>query len=290
MKKALLYNGEVDLIRDDDHQYWVNGEKKKGVTGTIRNLIAKPGLMPWALEMGAKYLRSNLKVGDFVTENLVNDLCAGIKTASNVIRDAAGDVGTAAHGWIEQWTESRIGYGPEPDMPDSIPVRMAVNGFLNECKYFEFISSENPVYSLLHDRCGTMDSIIRKEVTDLANATLAGMYVLPAKKKKTGLLDYKTSSGFYWDQILQALIYAVFHNEELSYCGKTELVEFIQIMRLDKTSGQAFAGPEIEVGPEASRIVTSFFYLADRMEEFESLCKGLNPRKQYNRKKKDWRQ
>lgn len=291
--RATLYNGKVELTRDAEHQYRVNGEKKAGVTGSLKKLIAKPGLMPWALGLAATYVKENVPVGTFITENLLKEVCAGLQKASDLVRDKAGDIGTEVHDWIERWTDSKIGFSDDPELPDSIQIRSIVAGFLEECGDFDYIESERPVYSLLHDKCGTIDAIIEETVIDTRNQTL---YTIPDHhpldcvgldmRVKRGLLDYKTTSGFYWDQILQALIYAVFYNEEKTYSGSIELVEFIQIVRLDKVTGKAHLGPQIEVGPEASRIVAAFFYLLEKMEELEAVCKQLNPRKTYKKKGK----
>jgi len=49
-----LYGGRIILEYDDDkHSYTVNGNYVPSVTG-ILNVIAKPALIPWALNMGVR--------------------------------------------------------------------------------------------------------------------------------------------------------------------------------------------------------------------------------------------
>ena len=82
------------------HAYKLDGKPLTGVT-TILSVIAKPALINWSANMAVSYIKANLskgiKTGDW------DKIFAEAKIAHTKKKEKAGDVGTMAHEWIENY-------------------------------------------------------------------------------------------------------------------------------------------------------------------------------------------
>jgi hypothetical protein len=129
------------------HAYTLNGQKLPGVT-TILNVIAKPALIPWAVGLAVEHLRKNPEDFD------------GAKAAHRVRKEKAGDIGTAVHGFIEEYAKTGI----EPTVEDPQAKKM-VDKFVEWAKEegIKVLSSEVRLYSETHWYAGTADLVFEKD-------------------------------------------------------------------------------------------------------------------------------
>lgn len=148
------------------HYYKLDGERLLGVT-TALNIINKPGLMYWTVNLACDYL------GDLVNKNVPITL-EHIETARGLHtkeKEKAATIGTEVHEWVEQFIK-----GGDIRMPHDPKVLNGVTAFLqwvNEHNV-QFLSSERIIYSQRHDYVGQMD----------AEAVIDG---------KVSVIDFKTS-------------------------------------------------------------------------------------------------
>lgn len=200
--ESSLYNGEVGIkFYPLSHQYWaaVDGEKfkrKPGVT-TICGIKDKSiGLMSWAQNITADFLLSKIEKGEKISSDDV--LEAVIQ--NEVQRDAAADIGSQIHGWVEAYIKFKLGepgYPEMPAIPDFPEAVTGVNGFLDWEKSHDvkFLSSERVVFSKEHDYIGTLD----------IEAMVDG---------RRCLVDLKSSNGLYNTVRTQTAAYVVADVEE----------------------------------------------------------------------------
>ena len=166
------------------HRYTLDGKPLTGVT-TILGVIAKPALIQWSANMAVDYLIAN--PGDY----------KGARKAYAIKRDAAADIGTIAHKWIEDWINGeKPKENPEVSHMTDNFVEWATD---NEV---EFLASEKIVYSKKHWFAGTLDFLCKI-------------------KGKTYLGDIKTSSGIYDEYFFQTSAYqlALQEHEDIKIDG-----------------------------------------------------------------------
>lgn len=128
-----LYNGEVDLdFNEGSHRYKVNGQYVEGVTTILSKVIAKDGLLQWAVDLC-------MKEGD--------------RKAHTYKKDAGANVGTQVHKWIEAYLGDK---SPEPLSGEAA---LAVNAFLSweRDNKPEYLFSERILYNRADNYCGTAD-------------------------------------------------------------------------------------------------------------------------------------
>lgn len=158
------------------HLYTFDGKPLTGVT-TVLGVINKPALIQWAANMVEEHIRANVSYAipgeDGGYWAIKPKIIEEAKTAHRKKKEAAGDVGTAFHFWVEQYAK-----GDKLPIPEGAE-KMAEH-FLNwvTTNKVKFLSNEQRLYSLNHWLAGTMDFLV--EVNG---------------KKYVG--DLKTSSGIY---------------------------------------------------------------------------------------------
>lgn len=182
-----LYKGKVEIkFFPESHIYYVNGERKTGVTTFIGIKDKSQPLIHWAIGLFKEYLYQNLENG--IIEAHIEE---GSKLHS-VRKQEAATIGDIAHKWIEKYIK-----GEKPEMPDEDSVVIAVNAFLDWVKQHKvkFISSERPLYSQKHDYTGIFD--IEAEV-----------------EGKLCLVDIKTSNDLRNDVRMQTAAYVMADQEE----------------------------------------------------------------------------
>lgn len=167
------------------HVYTLNDKPLTGVT-TILGVIAKPMLIQWSANMACEFVKLNLKSFDELDEILKE-----AKVAHRKKKEKAGDIGTEAHKWVENWIKDRTIAPPENEM-----VAKMVKNFTDwaEENKVEFLESELRVYSEKYWYAGTIDLVL----------TMNG-------KKYLG--DIKTSSGIYDEYFYQTAAYQNALNE-----------------------------------------------------------------------------
>ena len=217
-----LYSGKCEvkfLGPTEDHPkrhlYYVNGERKRSVTA-ITGIIDKSGaLVPWALEEAAKHLFPILEAGKKITEE---DVVRAV-FASDAAKEKAADLGTAIHGFCENYINAKLGKGKMPEMPEDGKILTGVTSFLEwESQHkVKFLWAEKVLYSKKHDYMGKADFA----------AMVDG---------ERCLCDIKSGNGLYSGVRLQTAAYAMADTEEskTKYAGRWAI-------RVAKETGQEYA-------------------------------------------------
>lgn len=183
------------VFDEKKHLYKLNDKPLTGVT-TILNVIAKPALIPWAVKTMEDWIKTNCKklpgkYGWEVTEEELKEA----KSAHRKKMEKAGDIGTEAHKWIENWIKKIDQPEPENEM-----VKKMVNHFMTWARdnKVEFLESEKRVYSKKHWFAGTCDLVLKKD-------------------GKIYIGDLKTSSGIYPEYFWQTAGYQLAIQEMGNY-------------------------------------------------------------------------
>jgi hypothetical protein len=187
-------------FKDEARFYKLNGEEYPSVT-TALSVVNKPALGPWfakqervafetaMVNLAAAYERKGEAIPPGLLLEDVLVAVKGIKAAEKV-RDAAANVGTAAHTMIEWLTRRGLGEdaGPEPVIPDAAMV--AVMQWQDWAKRVDFepLHVEPVVYHAQYGYAGRADVI----ANILGTRTLA---------------DYKSSRAVYPEAHLQITAY-----------------------------------------------------------------------------------
>jgi hypothetical protein len=176
---------QVGLARDEQHNYYLDGEGPIASVTTILKVVDKSGpLVGWAKRITAEAaVKHAAELGGWI-ETFGDDGAVQMLTkAATVIRDKAANAGSEVHGIAEA-----IARGQEITIPEELaPFVASYRKWLVDFEP-EFLAAEEMVYSH-HGYAGTLDAIVR----------IAG---------ETWLLDYKTSKGVYPETALQLAAYA----------------------------------------------------------------------------------
>ena len=201
------------------HYYTVDGKYAPSVT-TILDSIAKPALIPWAANQGAKfYLENHTKMDGA-------ELAKGIRTAYRTSSGSAINIGMAVHKWCEEAILWKLGKGPSPKKPDmGEEADNSIHAFREWVKEndIEWISAEEKVFNREHGYAGTVDAVAN--VND-----------------EFCVIDFKTSAAIYAPYHLQCAAYAYaikdMHGKE---------VERAYVLRFDKKTGEFEARSSTEL-------------------------------------------
>lgn len=207
------YNDTVTIkFYPDSHRYKMDGRRDYliGVTSVTKQLDKSRALMIWAGRLTKEYILNAVKSGEPVSEALLDEAI----NQHSVKLDEAASSGSLVHAWAEAYIK-----GDKPDVPKDAQVRNGVMAFLrwireNEVK---FIASEKRVFSKKYGYVGTMDCIFTM-------GRESHKIIHPG--------DFKTSSGFYFEQPLQVAGYQEAESEEH---GTVYGDKFI--IRFDKNTG-----------------------------------------------------
>jgi hypothetical protein len=178
--------------RGGKRTYSWRGEEYWSVTTIIGGGIPKPALLPWGIKMVAEGAADAVADGILgpMVERDRDGAVRYLKGLPYAKRDAAGDLGTLVHAWIEAWSLKK----PMPKPP--LPVQPYLKAFQTFLDDFEptFTATEASVFSKTQKYAGTLDSI--------ATLTLP-MHPEPG----TYILDAKSGKGVYPEVGLQLAAY-----------------------------------------------------------------------------------
>lgn len=181
-----LYGGEVELMfnpKASKYRYTVTDEANqmidtavRGVTSILRDIINKPELMMWPLNMAVDYLNDWFsKRSGVLEEQEWNLVIEGAKSAHRKRSDAGRDIGTIVHGAVEHYLRGdsqpisrslETFYGPDVgEVPKDVleAVRKAYKTFV---RWWESLDSpkvldvERAVYSREYGYAGTFDFLV----------------------------------------------------------------------------------------------------------------------------------
>jgi hypothetical protein len=211
---------DVELdFNEKKHYYTVEGEYAPSVT-TILDSIAKPALLPWAANEGAKFFISHAH-----EDMKAEDMAKGIRGAYRTSSGQALNIGMEVHKWCEEAILWRLGKGEAPIDPTRTESLNAVNAFRGWVRdnVVEWLTVEEKVYHREHKFAGTVD----------ATAIVNGDYCV---------IDFKTSGAIYSAYHLQCAAYAkAIENMR----GKE--VDKAYVLRFDKKTGEFEAGSSVEI-------------------------------------------
>lgn len=249
--KYILYNGEVNLdFNENTHIYSISGKAISGVTGVL-GIIAKPGLLYWAVGEAIAYLQRNILPGCSLDEIQLNGFFSDAKIAHRRTSEDAALMGTLAHQWAEDWIAGR-----DPLMPVNRQVRSSVEQFLKwvERDQVEFLHSEKLVYSKKRNYAGTFDFICKID-------------------GKTYIGDLKTSSAVYDEYFLQVAAYQQAYLEEFP----KDQIDGAIIVRIGKKDDL-----QVKFSDEYGKNVAAFnaaIILHRRMQELKNESKHSSQQK-----------
>lgn len=203
-----LYNGEIKIdFYPNSHRYKRDGKWLVSVTSAL-GMIAKPLLIPWAVNMATDFLLDKLQAGELITQGLIIEA----KTKHREKKEEAAAIGSVVHEWAENYIKTG-----KRDLPkDNDPAMNGIVAFLkwvDEHKV-EFISSERFVYSRRNDYAGIMD----------AEARINGKHCV---------IDFKTSKRLYPEMRFQTAAYQMAAEEEGTLFEGDRW-----IVRFDKETGE----------------------------------------------------
>ena len=211
---------DVELdFNEKKHYYTVEGEYAPSVT-TILDSIAKPALVPWAANEGAKFFISHAH-----EDMKIEDMAKGIRGAYRTSSGSALNIGMEVHKWCEEAILWKLGKGEAPQSLTRTESKNAINAFREWTKVndVEWLTVEEKVYHRGHKFAGTVD----------ATAVINGEYCV---------IDFKTSGAIYSAYHLQCAAYAK-AIEDMR--GKE--VEKAYVLRFDKKTGEFEAGSSVEI-------------------------------------------
>ena len=217
MSRRLLYNGAVEIDFNQVKHAYTNvktGETIPSVTSILK-VVAKDVLVNWAAKMASNYCYDQImnNIG-CLDEIKVKQICDDAKWAHKRAASTAADIGTLAHGYIEQHITSILYGTDQPKLPINEQAVNAVDAFLShERKLIKnYIYSERIVYSQHHKYVGTADIVAELNTGELA------------------MVDIKTSSGIYHEYYAQCAAYVMALEEEFTDMRFDKII----IMRIGK--------------------------------------------------------
>lgn len=243
-----FYNDEVILRYDPkDHIYLlVTPEglvRQDGVT-TICHIVDKSNvLIPWACKMMAQKLQYlvNPVVGDagqviVISQEEFAKAINEAKTAHKDKLEDAGEVGHAAHGWIEQHIKNLLNADIDGDIElaeayekiDQRAQSCCTAALLWISRHnVRWIHTEKKIYSRDYEYAGTMDGLAHVDSCDNPECCPVPF------KDKLSVIDWKTSNYLYIEYILQTAAYKQAYQEEFG-----TQIEDIWVIRLGKEDGE----------------------------------------------------
>lgn len=193
----------------------VTGGKKHVVPSvtTVLSSLAKPALIPWAVNQTVAYIRDAIAPSTEHAESFLETIYQNAKREATSIKRAAADIGTQAHLLL-----SGVSDTCKPDLGsiESTPVRNCVSAGLEWLAAHEvtWVCQERPIYSRRYKYSGRLDGIARVD----------GIL---------SLIDWKSSKGIYPEYRLQCASYNHGYEEEFP----DEHIEQRILIRLGKEDG-----------------------------------------------------
>ena len=117
---AKLYDGTIELCFDENrHRFTINGNSVfPSVTGATGIIDKSRPLIYWAVGLAKDYLMGNLQV---LIDDIKGDkIAALIEEAAkqhSIKKQAAADVGTQVHDWVERFIKAKS----KKDWPEICP-------------------------------------------------------------------------------------------------------------------------------------------------------------------------
>ena len=210
-----FYNDTEHLRFDKENWAWYREkpdgtmERLDGVTSIVHIIDKSFYLMPWACKMMAQKILRTVPRVDLVDQSQFAELVDAAKTAHKDKLEDAGDVGHAAHEWIEASIRNAITFnqGVVAEMTAMAPIdERAVNCGLAAHAWMvahnvRFQSTERYIYHRELGYAGTCDGTALVDSCDNP-ACCARIF-----QDELSIIDWKTSNYLYVEFLYQTAAY-----------------------------------------------------------------------------------
>jgi hypothetical protein len=196
---------------------------------TVLGIIDKSqALVPWGANCAVKYIRNAIDSMQDSCSTIATDKLEQVyqeaRNAHRNIKEDAADVGSQVHDMIERWCKMP---GKRCIIPSEDTDPRVINGFTLFLQWAEEVElepleNEIQVYSARHEFAGTLDLIAR------------GKFNKRWRKKRTYLIDFKTSNDFYESFGPQVAAY----KEGYIECNGKYTIDGTGVLRLGKEDGK----------------------------------------------------
>ncbi|MGB8801445.1 MAG: hypothetical protein WCC97_12210 [Candidatus Acidiferrales bacterium] len=240
-----FYNGEATLRFDRENWRWYLVRKDgalepvSGVTGVCGIIDKSMYLMPWACKMMyLKILRTMPAAKGCVKPIAWAEFDALLQQAKSAHKERledAGDVGSAAHAWIEATIRNAITFNEgvvdkmnemAPTDERSVQCGLAAFDWMQKHNV-RWLCTEREVYSRKYGYAGTTDGLAL--VDSCSNPTCCAHLFLD----ELSLIDWKSSNALRLEYLFQT---AAYQNAIVEETGET--IDARWILRLDKDTGK----------------------------------------------------
>lgn len=251
-----FYNGEEELRFDKDS--WTYSRvmpdgslvPQDGVTHVCHIIDKSHALMPWAVKKALAKCKSILLKRGYVIpkgvdpeqgvtpslfEGVLDEIIEKSKNADKEELDAAAEVGSIAHNWIEEYIHALLEDADDRrlELLAKLPTdERAANACIAACEWMvrhnvRWIATERKIFSRTHNYAGTMDGMARVDSCDDPGCCAHEF------KDRLTLVDWKTSNYLYIEYLFQTAAYQHAHQEETG-----EMVEDRWVIRLGKDDAE----------------------------------------------------
>jgi len=208
---------EISIINSKGSRFYLIpgvSEPMPSVT-SILSMIAKPGLIKWEKNVALDYVRSKLiNKTDQSTTDGIESIIENASKHPRFIMNKAGEFGTDAHTYIENLLSQT---STNMEIPKNMDwIHKNFNKWLDDYN-FKSIELEKSIHSIKYGYAGTADAV------GYIDDSLI-------------VLDWKTSTSLYYENLLQASAYANAYGELTG-----NIVKKAGVLRLEKRkSGYEF--------------------------------------------------
>jgi hypothetical protein len=250
-----FYGGTEELRFDQDSwtYTWVQPDGSlivlDGVTHVCHILDKSHALMPWAVKKALAKCKRLLKERGYVIpqgdselgvtpslfEGVLDEIIEKSRSADKEELDAAAEIGSIAHNWIEEFIHAILEDNDERrlELLAKLPTdERAANACIAACEWMvrhnvRWIATERKIFSRQHRYAGTMDGLARVDGCD--DPECCGVQF----KDRLTLVDWKTSNYLYIEYLFQTAAYQQAHQEETG-----EQIEDRWVIRLGKDDAE----------------------------------------------------
>jgi hypothetical protein len=231
-----FYDNTITIVFDKkEHTYkLVQDDELREIPSvtTVCHIIDKSNvLVPWSCKMMAQQILDTVVSNGLPQDyDEVERLVTKAKFAWKNKLEAAGDVGTIAHNWIEQWILNTLAGKLKPEYPENEKSHnccLAAEQWVYNHNV-RWLSTETKVFSRNHQYAGTRDG---KAYVDSCNDRTCCPYEF---KDRLGAIDWKTGTALYLEYLFQLAAYCKADMEE----HPDEVIEDFWVIHLGRDDAE----------------------------------------------------
>lgn len=237
MTESITVGKKTIYFDDEKHKFWDEERAAIPSVTTFTGVIDKSGaLIGWAIKLTKQYLLDRIENGEQIT---ILDIEEAAKEHRK-FKEAAADIGTQIHEWIDRWIK-----GEKPEIPEDDKIRNGITAFLKFQKEYnvKWLESEKIVYSPKYNFAGILDAV--------------GMI-----DKKLVLIDFKSSNYIYPEHSFQAAAYQLAYEEMTK-----KKISHRLIVRFGKDTGD-FEWRKFDQNKKDQQVFLACKTIRERLKEF----------------------